>query len=158
MTATNSGTNILVDAAGVTLANFTNTAASNIKIQDSTITSNAVGSDTTGSTLLEMASGAVAALDSHHTFVCINAKINGAVGGGTAISNMAPSIKGAKLVMTGSAGFAETITPMVGDAQTVVVYRGSGTTWNSIHPGVNIVGSSFFFEGGGDGQDCWHQN
>lgn len=155
MGVANSGNNVLVDAAGVTLAGFTNAAASNIKVQDATnytITTGAVGSNANGGIQLTKASGSFATLDSRHTYVVSFANIAGGVPTDTAVSNMALSIKGAKLVLTGgAAGSAETFIPLVGDAQTEIVYRSTGTTWNSIHPGVNLVGSTLFFEAGGDG-------
>lgn len=145
---------VYVDPAGVTLPNFTTAAASNIKIQDGTIytiTTGAVGDNATGSILLAKASGAVATLDSSHTFVCTNTQIDGGLSTDAAVSGFALSLRGAKLVMTSGAGIAELTAPLVGDSQTQVIYRSEGTTWNSVHPGTNLVGSTFVFEGGGDG-------
>lgn len=154
MAVTNSGTGVLIDAAGITLAGFTNAAASNIKTQDSTlytITSNAIGSNSNGQILLGKASGAVATLDSNHTFICTSTQIQGALSSDSPIGNMALSIKGAKLVFTSDAQKSEITVPMIGDTETQVIYRAVGTTWNSIHPAVNIDGSTFVFQAGGDG-------
>jgi hypothetical protein len=152
MAVTNSGTGVLVDAAGITLAGFTNAAASNIKIQDNTIytiTSNAVGGAANGVISIPSTSGAVAVLDSNHTFVCTKTSLTAGTNGTEA--NAALSLKGAKLVLTSDAGVAEGTAPIIGDAQTQIVYRGNGTTWNSLQAGVNIDGSAFVFLGGGDG-------
>jgi len=154
MAISNSGNNVLVDAGGVALAGFTNAAASNIKIQDAkvyTITSDAVGSSANGQILLAKASGAVAVLDSNNTFICTNMLVNGGTNGDTPIANMALSAKGAKIMCTVGGGAAEFTAPLIGDAQTQVVYQVDGTLWNSIHPAVNIVGSTFILQSTGDG-------
>lgn len=152
MAVTNSGTDVVIDSAGITLAGFTNAAASNIKIQDSTvytITSNAAGGAANGTIKLPSTNGAVATLDSNHTFLCTKTELtNGAAG---ADANAALSLKGAKLVFTSDAGNSEGTAPIIGDAQTQVVYRANGTTWNSVQAGVKIDGSTFVFLGGGDG-------
>jgi hypothetical protein len=155
MAISNSGNNVLVDTGGVNLAGFTNAAASNIKIQDATvytITSGAVGSNANGSLLLTKASGSVATLDSNHTFLFVGAGVNGGSSSDSPVSNMALSAKGAKLVIAGTSfSGAEVVAPLIGDAQTQVVYRLGGTLWNSIHPAVNIVGSTFILQSTGDG-------
>lgn len=152
MAVTNSGTGVLVDSTGITLAGFTNAAASNIKVQDNTvytITSNAVGSAANGVISVPSTNGAVATLDSNHTFICTKTALT--AGSTGAEANAAISLKGAKLVLTSAAGVSEGTAPIVGDAQTQVVYCANGTTWNSVQAGVKIDGSTFIFLGGGDG-------
>lgn len=154
MAVANSGSGVLVDSAGATLANFTSAAASNIKIQDNsiyTIASGAVGSNANGQILLAKASGSLATLDSAHSFICTNAVINGSLPTDSPVANMALSIKGAKLIMTSTAAVSELTAPMIGDSQTQITYKSGGSTWNSIHHGVNLNGSTLIFEGGGDG-------
>jgi len=159
MPVANSGTSVLVDSSGVNLAGFTNAAASNIKIQDSTIytiTSNAIGSNSNGALLLAKASGAFATLDSRNTFVTVRCAIQNGTSNDAPINNMALSVRGATVICTGNADFPEITAPMVGDAQTKLVYRQTGVTWNSIHPGTNIQGSQYLFEGGGDSHISKH--
>lgn len=161
MAVANNGTGVLVDSGGVTLAGFTNAAATNIKVQDGTIytiTSNSVGSNANGQILLAKSSGAVATLDSNHTFVCTNASVQSGLSADLPVPNMALSIRGAKLVFTGNVPASEITAPIVGNTETQVIYRAGGSTWNSAHPGVNIDGSTFIFQAGGDGHLGRHPN
>ena len=154
MAVINSGTDVRVNSGGVTLAGFTNASASNIKTQDTTIytiTSNALGSNANGAILLQKASGAVAELDSNHTFICTKAVIDGASPTDSPTDNVFLSLRGAKIIMTNDVGASQIAAPLVGDAQTQVIYRARGTTWNSAQPAVNVEGSTFVFQAGGDG-------
>jgi len=159
MAVTNAGNNVLADATANGIGNLL--AASNTKVQDGTIvtiTSNAVGSNANGAIVLTKSAGSILNLDSRNTYICTNTSVNGGTPSDPVIDNLYLSLKGAKLVITGGAGNSVTISPMQGDALTQVIYRSTGTTFNSKHPKVNLVGSTLVFEGGGDGHLSKHPN
>ncbi len=155
MGVSNSGSDVLVGGTGVTLAGFTNAAASNIKVQDSTIytiTTGVIGSNATGNIKLTNVAGCIANLDGGHTFVCTAAITSS----GDSVANTYLSIRGAKLIMTSDPGVAGPIVPMVGDSQTQIVLRANGRTWNSDSPSLYLDGATFTFLTTGDGVLGFH--
>lgn len=157
MAVSNSGSNVLVTGNNNTLANFTPT---NVKVQDSTIytiTNKTKGNDTKGNILLSKGSNVNLTLDSRDTFICNCAEINNGLATDVPLNNMYLSIKDAKLILkTGTV--SEVIAPMKGNEQTQVHFKTIGCTWNSIHPSVDLRGSSIFFEAGGDGHIGKHKD
>lgn len=157
MAVSNSGSNVLVTGNNNTLANFT---ATNVKVQDNmiyTITSRTKGSDTNGDILLSKGSNVNLTLDSRHTFICNCVEVNNGLATDVPLNNMYLSIKDAKLILkTGTV--SEVIAPMKGNEQTQVHFKTIGCTWNSIHPSVDLRGSSIFFEAGGDGHIGKHKD
>jgi len=161
MTApTLSGSNVVIPATGTSLSEFV-AFTSGVKTQDSsirTVTTGAIGSNSNGWLLLAKTSGAIASLDNIGTLVTQGVAPQSAVGTDAPIANMYLSLKNAHLVHAQDSNMSETTAPIVGDALTRITYRARGTTWNSIHPGVNLQGSTLVFEGGGDGHLSKHPN
>lgn len=158
MAVINSGGSVEIDAAGVASINdFTNAAASNIKVQNGaiyTITTGAVGTNATGNILLRK-TGSVANLESNHTFVVQQLRFTANdTSSDPAQAGVHINFKGAKVVFTTGGMDASQIAPFKGNAQSQFVFKGGGTTWNAKYPDVEIDGSTFIYEGGGDGNFC----
>ena len=157
MAVSNSGSSVLVTGNNNTLANFTPT---NVKVQDGTIytiTSKTRGNDTNGDILLSKGSNVNLTLDSRNTFICNCAEINNGLATDAPLDNLFLSIKDATLIMK-TGVVSEVIAPMKGNAQTQIHFKTIGCTWNSIHPDTELVGSTIFFEAGGDGHIGKHKN
>lgn len=157
MAVSNSGSSVLVTGNNNTLANFTPT---NVKVQDGTIytiTSKTRGNDTNGDILLSKGSNVNLTLDSRNTFICNCAEINNGLATDAPLDNLFLSIKDATLIMK-TGVVSEVIAPMKGNEQTQIHFKTIGCTWNSIHPDTELVGSTIFFEAGGDGHIGKHKN
>lgn len=158
MAVANNGNNVLVDSGGITLAGFTSAAASNIKLVDNKydITSGAIGSAVNGALQLNK-TGAIASLAGTHTLTVTNAVLSpAALDADAPISGLQLDVSGVRLVMTSSAVNGLQTVPMKGDAQTQIIFRAFGTSWNNKHKDVNMDGSTFVYEAGGDGNFCKH--
>lgn len=158
MAVINSGGSVEIDAAGVaSINNFTSAEASNIKVQNNclyTITTGAVGSATTGNILLRK-TGSVANLESNHTFVVQQLRFTANdTSSDPAQAGVHINFKGAKVYLTTGGMDASQIAPFKGNAQSQFIFKGGGTTWNAKYPDVEIDGSTFIYEGGGDGNFC----
>lgn len=157
MAVSNSSSSVLVTGSNNTLANFTPT---NVKVQDSTIytiTNKTKGNDTKGDILLSKGSNVNLTLDSRNTFICNCAVINNGLASDVPLDNLFLSIKDVTLIMK-TGVVSEVIAPMKGNEQTQIHFKTIGCTWNSIHPDTELVGSTIFFEAGGDGHIGKHKN
>jgi hypothetical protein len=106
--------------------------------------------------VLAKSTGAIATLDNSGTIVVQGVGIAGGATTDAPLSNIALSLKNAILILTAGTNPSETHAPIIGDSMTRIVYKSAGTTWNSIHPGVNLQGSTLVFEAGGDGHLSKH--
>ena len=157
MAVSNSGSNVLVTGSNNTLANFTPT---NVKVQDGTIytiTSKTKGNNTNGDILLSKGSNVNLTLDSRNTFICNCAEVYNGLATDSPLTNLFLSIKDATLIMK-TGVVSEILAPMKGNEQTQIHFKTIGCTWNSIHPSVELKGSTIFFEAGGDGHIGKHKD
>lgn len=157
MAITNSGTGIKIDANG---GNISNLLLSNVNIQDKTIytvTSLKDGSDTNGDIIMTKASGCIGNFESSHTILCKSTYILNGLTTDIPINNLHLNLKDVKFI-TKTQVTSDIITPMKGNRQTQIHFKGNGCTWNSKHPDTELIGSTLFFEAGGDGHLGKHKD
>jgi len=141
MAIANTGTNVVVNGNGVTLATLS--AATNLKNQGNmiyTVTSNALGSDTNGTFYIDRVDGMVANLSgTGATFIANNFQTLVSVLNNPTTAYI--DVRGCKLVMKANAGSPDWVAPMRGDSNTTIVYLNKFTAWSNICPSVNLVGT-----------------